>query len=233
MKKKILIISLFIVIFLTGCNVDYSLDIKDNVIKEKLSIKETNDEIFDKKDSNGLSFYDYSVMYGEESNINTDYNGLYSQEECNNCSYYDKKIINENGLLGFELSHDFSFDDYAFSSIANEMIPAFSSSFDGRYLRISGGSSWRYYDNYDSLESINFNVNTNYKVTSTNLQKVKEGKYKWTINNENDRLFIVMDTKTVVDVDEEENNSILILLIIVVSGLIITLISMIIFNKKK
>jgi hypothetical protein len=52
MKKRLLIISLFLTIFLTGCNVEYSLEIKDEKIKEKLSVVETDSELFDKKDDN-------------------------------------------------------------------------------------------------------------------------------------------------------------------------------------
>ena len=231
MKKRLLITIILLTIFLTGCNVNYSLDIRDNVIKETLSITETNSDLYEEKDGTETSFYDYAKMYGEEIDLNTDYNGLYSQEECNDCSYYDKEFINENGLLGFELSHEFAFNEYAFSSIANEMIPAFSSTFDGRYLRINGGSSWNYFDTYDSLEDINISINTNYKVVSTNLEKESVGKYKWTIKNEDEKLYIVLDTKTVIE--PEDNSDILIWLIIIVSGLIIALIFMSIHNRKK
>ena len=232
MKKRLLITSIYLAILLTGCNVDYSLDIKDNKIKETLTITETNSDLYEQKDGTETSFYDYSKMYGEDIDLNTDYNGLYSQEECNdNCSYYDKKFINESGLLGFELSHEFTFNEYTFSSIANEMIPAFSSSYDGRFLRISGGSSWNYLDNYETLEDINININTEYKVTSTNLEKVSEGQYKWTIKNTNEKLYIVLDTDTIIE--KEDNKDIIILLIVIVGGLIIALICMTIYNKKK
>ena len=232
MKKRYLIISLFLVVLLTGCNVDYSLEIKDNKIKETLRVVETNSDLFEEKDENDMSFFDYSKMYGEESDINVDYNGLYSQEKCNdNCVYYDKEMINDNGLLGFELFHEFSFNEYSFSSIANEMIPAFSSTYDGRYLRINGGSNWTYFKTYDSLEDITFNINTDYKVVSTNLEQDGFGKYKWTIKNNNDKLYIVIDTQTIVE--EENNKDILIFLIIVVVGLIIAAICMTINKRKK
>ncbi len=233
MKKRLLIISLFLTIFLTGCNVEYSLEIKDEKIKEKLSVVETDSELFDKKDDTDNSFYDYTKIYGEESNINTDYNGLYSQEKCDNCSYYDKKVINDNGLLGFELSHEFTFDEYTFSSIANEMIPAFSSTYDGRYLRISGGPLNNYYENYDSLKEFEIKINTNYKVTSTNLEIEDYGKYKWVGNNKDEKLFIVLDTSEIVETPEDENRDILIFLFIMVGGLIIALICMTINKRKK
>ena len=70
-------------LLLTGCNAKYSLEIKDNMIKETLTITgDSNDERIMEKDEFGYSFYDYSLMYGEEKDIETDVEGYYSEDEC-------------------------------------------------------------------------------------------------------------------------------------------------------
>ena len=237
MKKKILIISLFI-LFIVGCKANYSLDIKDEKIKETLEVIEEDDELINTFDESNTSFYDYSKKYGEELDIDVNYYDFYSQEECeDNCEYYDKEFIDNNDEVGFILSHSFDFTDYSNSSIANEIIPSFSSSFDGRYLEISGGSSTNFTDSYKNLDEINIIINTTYKVKSTNLSQIGNGKYKWTIKNDgtskSKKLFIKIDTKEIVENDEENTNEMLIIIIFIVIGLIIALIYIKINEKKQ
>ena len=185
MKIKLFITSLLIAIVLTGCKANYSITIIDNEIDEKLSIIEENSEYLEIKDEAGLTFVDYAKFYGEEKDIATNYDALYSDEECvENCIYYEKTFIDEDGKVGFTLENVFTFDDYKMSSIANDLIPGFQTTYDGRFLRIYGGSSWQFVNDYEYLDEVVIDIVTNYKVTGTNLQKIGKGKYRWTVKNE-------------------------------------------------
>lgn len=208
MKKKYLIISLLIIFLLTGCNVKYSLKIQDGVVKESFKITEkSSSNNLTKKDEFGYSFYEYAKKYGEEDDIDTQFEDFYSPTDCvSDCSFYDKKFIDKDGIIGFELSHEFKIEDYSSSSIAREMIPSFSSNYDGRYLTISGGPSGGYFNDYDSIDSVEVSIETNYKVISTNLKSTKDGVYQKTITKNDKNLFITMDTDIVYNYVEEDNN---------------------------
>ena len=239
MKKRYLFIYLFLLLILTGCNAKYSLEIKDGMIKETFSVIEKSDsDVINIKDEFGNSFYDYSLKYGEEEDIDTSFDALYSPSKCqSDCSFYDKQIINDSGIIGFELSHKFTFEEYSYSSIAKEIIPGFSTIYDGRYMKISGGPNWTYFDSYEHLENIDLTIDTNYRVVSTNLKKVREGKYEWNITKGDGNLYITLDTNTIVNTNINEkdnnNNQMILYLIILLVLLVIALFVCSINNRKK
>lgn len=232
MKKKYLIISLLFIFLLTGCKAKYSLEIKNDVIKETLTITgNSDDERIMEKDDFDYSFYDYSRMYGEDNNIDTDYEAFYDEEGCtDSCKYYQKKYINDNGVVGFELSNEFSFEEFKSATIAKELIPSFSTVYDGRYIKISGGPHWKYFSSYKNLDELDISINTNYKVVSTNMKETSEGKYEKSLSEDDGSLYITLDTKTVLDIGEtEEKNNIIIYFIIFI---IISVIALLICGLK-
>ena len=236
MKKKILLTSILTILLLTGCNANYSLEINDETIKETFSVIENNLKYANIEDDFQKTFYDYSKLYGEELDIETDYNALYCDGECSeDCDVYDKELIDDGSRIGFKLEHYFSFEDYSKSSIATEIIPGFSAHYDGKFLIISGGSTWNFLDDYQHLEEVNISIKTNYRVDATNLKKESAGNYVWTVKNDGEnqeRLFIRIDTTKVVD-NQTKNNDFLILAIIVLGGLFVVLLGYLYFNKKK
>lgn len=238
MKIKLLIISFLLTIVLTGCNANYTLTIENEKIIEEFSVVENNSDYLDIKDDSGKSFYDYAKLYGEEQNTSVDYDALYSQVECSkNCIYYDKLFINDEDGVGFKLSHEFSFNEYTFSSIAKELIPEFTVKYDGRYLQISGKTPSNYFKDFENLNNMSFEINSNYKVVSTNLKKKKSGSYIWEKSNKDvinrDDLYITFDTKNEVVIEEEKEEGNVLILFAILGGLFILLIVVVVFNKGK
>ena len=239
MKIKLFITSLLIVIVLTGCKANYSITIIDDEIDEKFSVIEKNSDYLEIKDDAGLTFIDYAKFYGEEKDLDTNYDALYSDEECEeNCIYYEKTFVDEDGKVGFILENKFTFDDYKMSSIANDLIPGFQTTYDGRFLRIYGGSSWQFVNDYEYLDEVVIDIVTNYRVTSTNLQQIGKGKYRWTVKNEKKnngkQLFISLDTKTKVDITEKESDSNpLLVLLIAIGALVLLIIGYTVYKRQK
>lgn len=232
-KKIMFIISLMFVI--TGCNANYSLEISDNKIYEKFSVIESDKEKTTIPDEFDKTFLDYSKMYGKEIDLITDTTELYSQESSEyNYKYYDKKFIDEDGKIGFELSTDFDYNNFSYSSIANEIIPGFSVTYDGRILSIRGGSSWNFLNNYKTLDEVNINIKTDYKVLSTNLKKYNNN-YVWTIKNgdikKSKDYYITIDTKTIVN-NKSDSNDILFFLLLFLAVIIGFIIYDILRRKK-
>lgn len=239
MKIKLFITSLLIAIVLTGCKANYSITIMDDEIDEKFSVIEENSDYLEIKDDAGLTFIDYAKFYGEEKDLDTNYDALYSDEECEeNCIYYEKTFVDEDGKVGFILENKFTFDDYKMSSIANDLIPGFQTTYDGRFLRIYGGSSWQFVNDYEYLDEIVIDIVTNYRVTGTNLQQIGKGKYRWTVKNEKKnngkQLFISLDTKTKVDITEKESDSNpLLVLLIAIGALVLLIIGYTVYKRQK
>ena len=239
MKIKLFITSLLIAIVLTGCKANYSITIMDDEIDEKFSVIEENSDYLEIKDDAGLTFIDYAKFYGEEKDLDTNYDALYSDEECEeNCIYYEKTFVDEDGKVGFILENKFTFDDYKMSSIANDLIPGFQTTYDGRFLRIYGGSSWQFVNDYEYLDEVVIDIVTNYRVTGTNLQQIGKGKYRWTVKNEKKKngkqLFISLDTKTKVDITEKESDSNpLLVLLIAIGALVLLIIGYTVYKRQK
>jgi len=234
MKKKYLITSLLIIFLLTGCKAKYSLEIKDGIIKETLKVTEnSNSERVTEKDDFDYSFYDYSRLYGE-ANISTEIEEYYSEDKCkSNCSYYQKEFINDNGVIGFELSNEFTFDKFKAATVANELIPAFSSLYDGKYLKISGGPNWNYFKDYKYLENIDISIETNYKVVSTNMKQVSDGKYEKQLSEDDPNIYITLDTDVVYEKIEDSDNSNLVMYLIIFVGVLFVALFICVFKDRK
>ena len=237
--KKILI-ALFLIILLTGCTANYEIEIKNYYIKEELYVKETNKNIVNLKDDLGMSFDDYSKQYGEDNRfhyyINTDNMYLDDGEECkvsdhNDCAEYIREYISNDKETGFSLSTKFGFNEYKNSGIANDLFPGFDSTFDGRYLTITGGSNYNFINGYKNLTDVNITIKSTYKVVETNLKSESSGIYKTSINSNNkpdEKMFIKFDTKDE-SVDINNNTSKIVLYVILISLAVIILIFLIRF----
>lgn len=225
MKKKILLIALFTII-LTGCKATYKININDGKIKEELSVLETNKDLRDVKDDSGRSFVDYAKLYGDTLDIITSSNYLYSDTECvEDCSYYDRGYINDSDKVGFKLSHEYTFEEYKDSTIANEWLPGFYTNFDGRYLTIRGGGTWNYLKSYDSFEELEIQIDTDYRVVTSNA-KASGTTYTWNIKKEDlnrtNNINIVIDTQGKKDLGGlPDMIVILIILALVIAGLVL------------
>ena len=231
MKK--LIVGLIIVLFMTGCSATYKIKVKDNKIEEELTVLESSSKANTSVDESGRTFKDYALIYGQTDNINTIFYYQYGDEGCtSDCSYYDKKYTDNNLSVGFTLSHAFNFDEYQYSTLANELLPSFSSEYDGRYIKVSGGSTWNFINGYKSLDSITITLESDYKVISTNGSK-NGNVYTWEITKDNynklKSLYFIIDTTE--KVEKNKIRLIHIFLLVIVSAVIA--IGYNLFKKRK
>lgn len=206
MKKNILILFLLFFVF-TGCSANYKIEVFDGKIKEELLVIEPDRTMANKQDDMGMSFRDYALEYGALNDYFTSYYNMYGDDTTvcqettdNDCSVYDKEYIDDSSGIGFQLSSSFSFEEYADATIPNDLMPGFSSIYDGRYLTISGGSNWDFMKGYPDLEAINITIKSNYYVTSTNAKNKGNGTYEFQVTKDNyenlDSLYIIFDTSS-------------------------------------
>ena len=224
MRKKLLIILL--AIFMTGCTAEYKITIKDGKVYETLTVVEENEENLNVEDESGRTFKDYAEIYGKSFNLLTSFYELYSDEPCkNNCSYYTKEYINDNGKIGFSLTHEFSLDEYNDSTIANEYFPGFQVEIEENIVKIIGGSSWNFINGFENIDELKITIETDNKVISSNGKKYNN-EYTWKVSKGNtsglSKLYMMLDT-SIIDEKENQNNSIwyfIILLLLVIIALV-------------
>lgn len=242
MKKKKFF--LFVILFLfTGCSADYTIEVFDNEIKEEFSVMETDISKIEEKDDLNMSFKDYAREYGLTNDYYTSYYNMYADDSSNceitsynDCKTYDKEYINNSSKVGFKLSSNFNFDEYIDATIPNELMPGFSSSFDGKYLTISGGSNWDFLKGYPLLDKLNITIKSNYSVTSTNANYDKAGEYSWSVTSNNSNnlkpFYIVFDTTSTIKIKSGSSSTVAIIMISIIL-IVLTYFGIKMFKMKK
>lgn len=231
MKKKILI--MLLAIFMTGCTAEYKITIKDGKVYETLTVIEENEENLNIEDESGRTFKDYAEMYGKSYNVLTSFYDLYSDEPCeSNCSYYTKEYINENGKVGFTLTHEYELDEYNDSTIANEHFPGFQVDIEDNIVRIIGGSSWNFINSFNNFDELKITIETDNKVISSN-GKRNNNEYTWKVSKGNtsglNKLYLMLDKN--LEEKENQNNSIWYFIILLVL-IIISLVGYLMYKKR-
>ena len=235
--KKILLILL--AIFMTGCTVNYTLEIKEGKINETFDAQETNPEKAALKNDGEMSFQDYVTIYKTDGKIYSDYDVQYGEEGCSEeCRYYKIDGIVDNNEIALILTDDFTFESYSNATIPNQYMPAFDVFYNNDKLSIEGKISEAVFDSYEILDEVNIKIKTEYEVLTTNAEKTGKNEYTWNIKRgtKGEKLYITLNTaEKSSDTKSEENNKIkiTILLIVLLAILCILFVAYSLFTKKK
>lgn len=170
--KKLIILGLFI--FLTGCSVDYNLEVSNNSFKEKIDIVVAKPEQIE-------------VEYDPENYIEPDDQVTPFVENPTSAFFFNdndnyKKKVKENGnLYEVSLSYDFSFNEFKEANSLN-------SCFENIDIKEEDNKYYiRAYGNFYCLYSDEFSIKlkTKNKVIENNAHSVNGDLYVWNINYEN------------------------------------------------
>ena len=195
MKKKLIILCLTILL-MTGCSVEYTLEIKDGVVNELFEAYETD---INKANSGSPSFRTIVEDY-KNINIPLSCDTGTSDTDCSiegACELYDKEVIVNNDEVSITLSTSRTIAELYDSSIANEYGPRFSSVIDGDILTVSIEGNLNFTKIFDDLDDLTIKIKTDYKVEDTNATKDINGDYVWTFpkDEKTGRLYIKLNTK--------------------------------------
>ena len=169
MKRFIWILMIFI---LTGCGVDYKINISDNNVEENIDI---NILVNKNKNNNEVE-----VSYDSLDFINSLKNDDISAISDSETAIYNKKITNDGNLYNISLDYKYNNGTYAKSRVVNECFENHEVNFTGNkvYIHLYGA----FYCFND--EDINITINSENKVIKSNGEK-SGNSYKWVINSKN------------------------------------------------
>ena len=158
MKK---IIYILVILFVSGCSANYNLEIKDNILKEKIVI-----EAKDLKYFRDNTFY--AIMNGASNFIE-----------------YEKKVINSS----VEFSHNYNFNDFSNATVLKSCFDAYSIIEEGDYyiLSTSKGIKCAIEEDNVLLDDLKVVIKTNHSVKSNNSNRKSSNKheYVWVFNKDN------------------------------------------------
>ena len=177
MKNKIII--LLSLLLLTGCTVNYNLEINKDTLNETITGTVTKEESSQESNATGLSTV-YSI-------INEDQKPVYNKEEL-----YQKELKESGNNINYTFKYNYNIEDFVNSTIIN---PCFENKeieeIDNYYsIRLSGN----FYCLYS--KKINIAVTSNLKVASNNADKIKDNTYIWTIDKNTTNIELVVDKNT-------------------------------------
>lgn len=167
MKNKILFI--IILILITGCSVEYNLNIDNSFSEHTVYIPESSEEMIDGTQYRLPALFSESRLTYDNSNLKE-------------IKYYNIKTLKDN-----KFSFNFVYDDNQLndSNIANTCYQFFSVDTKENEVSILTGNKFYCFDVYEELDSVTININSNYKVIQSNADKIIGKKHTWYITREN------------------------------------------------
>lgn len=175
MKKKIIYI-MPIILLLTGCKVEYKINLDTNLnIEENINLIATSD-------SDKTKINDFSLNIPIDKEID-DY-GAY-EEKIADIEYYNKTKTAESLTFNYKYDNE-KHDEYINSNLANMAYEYISiSTVDEDTKVLSTSKEFLLFDKYDNLEEVKVTINTTYKVLSNNADEVNKHNYTWIITKDN------------------------------------------------
>ena len=181
-NKKILILIIFCLL-LSGCSVNYKLEIKNDTIKESItSISTSKTERFLEETICDNYKYQDNIYTPSLNKNNVVINNYAKKHE--GVEYYDTRYSDSNNNC--RINGDYTYDIYEYGSAYS--IPQYVKNFkayqeDGEY--IIKASNFKFFKDYNTVQEFDVTINTNYEVTYNNADKTNGNNYIWHIDRTN------------------------------------------------
>ncbi|MBR3199273.1 MAG: hypothetical protein IKG27_04590 [Bacilli bacterium] len=233
--KKVLIL-LFCIFLLTGCDVTYNLDIDGDIYKETTNIIENYDSV---KDHNTLNYaYNLFDIYLNKPIPISSLSPFVSEtnEKLDNVIYYDVKDLSDDENFGMEYTG--TFDNKNLISDSNILAFAVGRTAiekNEKTIKIEA-QNIKIFKQFKNLDNITVNLKTKNKVINHNADNVSKNVYTWYINKNNyDSKIISIEYRTnnkLIDFNSPMVRFTVVLTILILVGFIIYLLINTLYKKK-
>ncbi len=237
-KNYFLILFIFL---LSGCTVNYDIEISKSSIKEVIEFSESTSKENDNILYKGLLSYknaidslnDFPQVVYIDSNEDL-YDSTYEVE---GVDYYDKEIILNSSTYGIKADFTHKLKDYNRSNTVNKCYKNISVLSGSGTLTLSTSRENLCFEQYKNLETININMTINpedYAVISSNADEIVDNKYTWNINRQNyNNKSIVIELESLEKVRERQNAIYVLIGFVVIVSIIAVVVYLFIKNQSQ
>ncbi len=175
MKYFILILGIFL---LSGCSVDYHLNIdENNKISESITVKSENEEESQK-------------IHLDPWPIKTDYNDPdvgENPEKIEGVNYYQEEITLHDNLYHKNISYSYDIDSFKNANSINSCYEHFYIHENKKENTISLSTSAKFLclENYPNLNQVNVKITVENPVVTNNASNINGNTYEWQITKDN------------------------------------------------
>lgn len=176
MFKKFLVVTL-LVVFLTGCEATYDLDVSDGFLESTTAIPTTADDLY------MILNYSTNIPAFTTDSFDPEDDDVYEDVEYYNYSYINNESLNLNYKYN---------DKYKLSTIAKQTLPNLTVSSD-KTVRIHASGDLNCFKQYDALEKVTINIKVPYEIVYQNADYVNNDVYTWVVTKD--------DLSTTIDIE--------------------------------
>lgn len=216
--NKIKIIALtFLLVLLTGCDVDYKLTFKNHKFDENIYFYKDEEEFIDK--------------LSREENVNFLANEMYKLEKNNNL--FSKEFKYNSNYAGYLYTSHFDDRETKLPTIANSCYDYVNITKDENTLTIQTSDEFLCYDKFSLLETVNVALDTNYKIVDSNADSINGNKLEWKITEDlkdYKPLYVKLEINKII---KEKGNNIPLIFGIIVITFIVGLITTVYIKRKQ
>lgn len=183
MRFKLLIM-LIMILFLTGCKVEYQINLDENLnIEENIKLISANEQ-----DNKIFKEFDLVIPTNKEIDDYVAY-----KKKLENLNYYNQTQSNE--LI--EFNYKFNNEEYVNSIFVNSAYEFISVIKIKNEIVLSTSKEFLLFDLYDNLDEIKVTIKSKYKMIKSNADKEERRNYTWIITKENaygKNIYLKLDT---------------------------------------
>ena len=171
MKKKIL---LFSILLLSGCSINYDLEISSSELDEQtvISTNLTANESYENESlTTVLDNLNNVSIYFDSNEIRADKYKITKSES--------------NNIKNYHFSTAYSLNDFYRSAAINQCFKEFNIQTEDNYVLLRTNNRCAAFDNYPLLEAITINIKTDLNVIVSNADQVNDNIYTWHLTRDN------------------------------------------------
>lgn len=210
--KKIIFL-LITTCLLTGCTATYDINITKETINDTIKIEADSTKV---NNANKQTTDTFNQKIGEWENGH---------------DFYKREIITTADKTGYQYTYNFNFDEYDAMSQIRKCYKDFNLTYDND-IELTTSKEFLCRNYYPQVKTFTINITSEYEITSSNADSIKDNVHTWQINANNYKVrpINIKINKSKMYIPEEEPNYQNIKSIIFI---IIFFILVIIFIKRK
>ena len=186
--KKIIFL-LITICLLTGCTATYDINITKETINDTIKIEADSTKV---NNANKQTTDTFNQKIGEWENGH---------------DFYKREIITTADKTGYQYTYNFNFDEYDAMSQIRKCYKDFNLTYDND-IELTTSKEFLCRNYYPQVKTFTINITSEYEITSSNADSIKDNVHTWKINANNYKVrpINIKINKSKMYIPEEEPN---------------------------